>query len=381
MDTSDFVGRREYTKRYRKLTQILIGVELIMDQSELIGKLIIEGEIDNIQFLLQTGVNPNQSVSCYDSFLECAFDYEQIEIAKLLIEFGATLYSDVMVDASRCADRKLFEYLYSKGADINVINRVGHSALSRALAFNNEMGAHALIDLGIDLSITGERALIGCAYDGRNHILELLLSKGVDINCFIPTTNVFFYGITPLIAAVKGNQLETVKYLIQHGADSTKTDKLGCRAYNYARFYKHFEIEKYLKLHDPAEYYDFQKRAEQLINAGLPKKVVMDLGTKEKRVDFESNKYSNYLVLGSAFDIVFFEFHQYKLYNLLLELEGFEGFGFINWCPSMNKFVSVDIEHEEIYILDDMTWEGFLSNPGLYVDRIIDSEYDYEIDT
>ncbi|MFD2115206.1 ankyrin repeat domain-containing protein [Paenibacillus yanchengensis] len=352
-----------------------------MEQSESIKNLIQKGELDRIQLLLQSGLNPNQSVSCYDSFLECAFDYEQIEIAKLFIENGAILPQDVMVDASRCADRNLFEYLLSKGADINAINRVGYSAFSRALASNNEIGAYALIDLGIDISITGESTLIECAYDGRNHFVELLLNKGVDINYFIPSSNVFSHGITPLIAAVKGNQLKTVIYLIQHGADTTITDQLGCRAYNYARFYKHFQIEKYLKSHDRTEFHDYRKRVEQLINDGLPMVVIKELGVNEKRIDYESNNYSSYLVLGTVFDVVYFEFHQFKLYNLLLELDNFEGFGFISWCPSLNKFVSVDIEHELFYILHDMSWKSFLSNPGIYVDRIIDFEYDSEIET
>lgn len=352
-----------------------------MEQTELVWKLIKEGDVERIRLLLQDGLNPNQSVSCYDSYLECAFDYEQVEIARLFIDFGTILSTDVMVNAARCADRSLFEYLLSKGADINAINHVGHSALSRALAFNNETGAYALIDLGIDLRITGENTLIDCAYDGRNHFIELLVSKGVDINCYITDSHSYCYGVTPLIAAVKGEQLETVTYFIQNGADTTMTDQLGCRAYNYSRIYKYAELVQYLKSHEPSEYHEYQKRTEQLVNSGLPKEVIKELGTVEKRIDFESDNYSEYLILGTIYDVVRFVYYDYELYNLVLEVDNYDGFGFFTWCPSLNKFVSVDIEHEWVYILHDMTWESFLRNPGIYIDRIINFEYDSEIET
>lgn len=59
-----------------------------MEQTEQVYKLIQEGDLHAIHLLLQNGFNPNQSVSCYDSFLECSLDKLKFDIAKLLIEFS-----------------------------------------------------------------------------------------------------------------------------------------------------------------------------------------------------------------------------------------------------------------------------------------------------
>ncbi|MFF2089492.1 ankyrin repeat domain-containing protein [Paenibacillus sp. NPDC058174] len=347
-----------------------------MVQIEQVYKMIKDGDMESLRLLLINKFNPNQPVSSYESLLECSLDYEQYDIAKLLIEFGAALPTDVMVDAAR-GDRNMFEYLLSKGADLNAINHVGHSALSRALAFENMQGAYTLIDLGIDLSAIGGGALIHCAYEGKIEFLKNLINLGVDIN-FYSEDNIFTSGATPLIAAVIGKQFETVKYLINKGADTSLVCREGCRAYNYARIQDTSEIASYIKLFEPHEYHDINKRTEELIDGGVPLEVIEVLKINNKRLEYESENYSNYLVLGDLSDVVYFEYHDFKLYNLLLEVDNFEAFGMITWCPHINLFVSVDIEHEWIYLLHDMTWESFLNNPGLYIDRIIDGYYDCE---
>ena len=50
------------------------------------------------------------------------------------------------------------------------------------------------------------------ALDGNNYIIEEELKKGVDID------NVSSTGVTPMTMAIASNKLDTVKYLIDHGA-------------------------------------------------------------------------------------------------------------------------------------------------------------------
>lgn len=172
--------------------------------------------------------------------------------------------------------------------------------------------------------------------------------------------------------------MEAVKCLINKGADTTIVDQTGCRAYNYARISGNSELVNSIQLHEPHEYHDYSKRAEELVHGGLPSKVIEVLGISEKRLEYQSENDSSYLVFGTVFDVVYFEYHGFKLFNLLLELDNFEAFGMVTWCPSRQSFVSVDIEHESIYLLHDMTWESFLEDPGTYIDQIIDGNYDDE---
>ena len=266
----------------------------------------------------------------------------------------------------------------ARPAGLNAINDVGHSALSSALALKNESGAQALIDLGIDLSIVGESALVDCSYHGNLKFIKMFIERGVDINAF-NVDQVFSQGATPLIAAASGNQLESVQYLILKGADPALTDRTGFRAYNYARLRQNEELVDFIKSHEPQAFHDYDKQFQKLVEGGVPPQIIDVLGTSETRIDFETeDENANYLVLCTVFDVVYFEYRGYKLYNLLLDLDNYEAFGMITWCTNRQMFVSVDIEHEWIYHLEDMTWENFLKEPGLYIDGIINMDYENE---
>lgn len=198
-----------------------------------ITQFITDGNYDAVRTELVNGYDPNQKIGVYESALECALDYEQFEIAKLLIDFGAILVGYVIVDAARGGDKAFFELLISKGADINAINHVGSSALSRAVGFKNFQGAYALIELGIDLNLVGGQTLVYCAWEGYMDFVTLLLERGIDVN-YYGEDQVFSSGVTPLLAAVSGNHIDIAKYLLEHGADITFKDKLGSRAYSIA---------------------------------------------------------------------------------------------------------------------------------------------------
>jgi uncharacterized protein len=342
---------------------------------EHVSTMIKEGNIEGMRELLESGFDPNQPISVYDSPLDQALDYRQFDIAQLLIEKGTRLPDDIFVSAAK-GDRAFFEYLLSVGANVNAINDFNHSALSRALAFDNMDGAYSLIEMGIDWALTGGHALIESAYKGHNGMVALLVERGVDANFYIKD-QVFNSGATPILAAVMGSHLEIVKYLLSKGADLSFTDQTGIRAYNYARLYGSSELAAFIKLHEPPEYHDYSQQTDKLISGGLPVEVIESLGTTSKRIEFDG-KNCDWLILGTIYDVVRFEYYGLDVYNLLLDLDGFDAFGVITWCPSRNMFISIDMEHDAVMLLHDMTWDAFLANPGDFLYRILEGFYDEE---
>ena len=79
--------------------------------------------------------------------------------------------------------------LIENGADINVMNAVGHTAINRAVFF------------------------------GKNEVIDLLLAKNADVN---KTDSRF--ALTPLMAAARKNRFQIGEKLIKNGADINKTN-------------------------------------------------------------------------------------------------------------------------------------------------------------
>ncbi|WP_373233280.1 ankyrin repeat domain-containing protein [Cohnella sp.] len=345
---------------------------------EQLEQLIEEGNLNAIRSLLTDGLDPNAKVGIYNSTLECAFDCRQYEVAKLFIEHGAEINdrnNPAIVDAAH-GDRALFEYLIQKGSDINAVNRVGHSALSRALAFDNDSGAIALVELGIDIQRLGGKALRDAAWNGNERMVQYLIERGADIHYCEPD-QVFVAGDTSLLAATSGNHLKIVEYLLEHGADISYCNKLGDRAYHIAKSNQFTQLADLLKSREPAEYHDYNRKMAELTAAGLPSPILDTLGKENRKLEFKG-KNCEYLIFRSLYDIKQFSFKDYEVYDLLLELDNYGADGVITWCPSKQLFISIDLEHDTVTLLNDLTWDAFVQDPGTFLDRILEGDYEPE---
>lgn len=109
--------------------------------------------------------------------------------------------------------------LIDSGIDINKKDNGGFNALMVACeCANTDIDlVKRLIDSGADVNATSGRkstALMAAAKIGHPDIVELLVSKGADINARNADHN-----ITPLIWAANGGHLTIAKYLLEKGAD------------------------------------------------------------------------------------------------------------------------------------------------------------------
>jgi len=342
---------------------------------EQLQQMIKEGMVESVLRLLKDGFDPNLDMGNqlypYDTPLECAFDYRQYEIAKLFIEYGSVINDDTLVDAAH-GDRSLFEYLLKKGANINAINHVGHSALSRAISFKNIPGAIALVEMGFDVIKLGGDALRDAAWDGQFEIVKLLVEYGADIN-FNGADQVFPYCPTPVQKAASRNHFEVVKYLVEHGADVTIKDNYGGRAYLEAKRNKNTEMMEYLKQLEPPIWHEADKRATELKKMGLPTEIIKWLGIENRKIDLTGTSPIEYIEFQTIFDVKTIQHESRVLLDLTKDVEGFESTGFIIWIPDLKCLGSFDVEHQELYTFKGVKWNKFIKKLPIVIDHLLNS--------
>ena len=109
------------------------------------------------------------------------------------------------------------ELLKRKDTDVNVENILKTPVLLIALGFRYEKIAKLLLERpDIDVIKTdkyGRNALLVASQIGSFEIVEMIISKGADVNYDK------FYGVTALFYAVLGNHIDIVKLLLQQGAN------------------------------------------------------------------------------------------------------------------------------------------------------------------
>ncbi|CAO2650642.1 Nn.00g019340.m01.CDS01 [Neocucurbitaria sp. VM-36] len=113
--------------------------------------------------------------------------------------------------------RDLINILIQKGVDINTPNVRGHTPFLKKCQ-RRARNLHFLLERGADVFVKdkqGQSALHIAAIHGSIDTMELLLSKGLDIDA------VTVDGDTPLICALVVGQEQAALYLIDHGADTT----------------------------------------------------------------------------------------------------------------------------------------------------------------
>lgn len=123
----------------------------------------------------------------------------------------------------------------------------GFTPLAQAIICGKSTPARVFIENGAqleDINGSGQSALHLAAQKGLNDIVILLVkNKGMSVN--LQTQNEF--GVTPLHDAALEGQLQTVKLLVELGADVNKQSKDGWTALDDAVENNHKEIEAFLK--------------------------------------------------------------------------------------------------------------------------------------
>jgi ankyrin repeat protein len=130
-------------------------------------------------------------------------------------EVGTTVLMYAVLDA----DLGVVKLLLSKGADANAQNKNGATALLWAL--HDPGKVKLLLDHGA--KIPEEAVFVAASIPGGSRTLKLLADHGANLK-------VSKGGFTPLGAATRGGDLDTIRFLIDHGADVGARTKSGYTA-------------------------------------------------------------------------------------------------------------------------------------------------------
>lgn len=309
--------------------------------------------------------------------LNQALEYKRLALARLLLDkYGFDNLNDeknpVMPYAARYGTRDLFQRLLQAGADLNALTHVKSSAVGRALAFGNHKGVRALLELGFDMkTYAGGNALRDAAGSGKFEFVKLFVEHGADVN-FNGRSQVFPYCTTPVQMAAAINHFEIVKYLIEHGADVTIKDKNGDRAYSYAKQNNHTELMEYIKQFEPPIWHEMDNRVKELKRLGLPAEIIKWLGIENRRIDFKDSKMTEYIEFETIFDVRVLEWRGRTFIDLVKDIENYGNTGFIVWVKDKKCLGSLDVEHDELFLLPGLKWKAFLAKAAGIIDDILD---------
>ena len=110
------------------------------------------------------------------------------------------------------------------GAARRLIERGGQQTLSTAICLEQDSEILRLIKKG-----TTEEKQIGlvvASFYGKPDIIKLLIENGVDVNVYLDHSSGFHYHATALHQAVFSGSLESVKLLVEAGADLQALDRV-----------------------------------------------------------------------------------------------------------------------------------------------------------
>ena len=202
------------------LTEMLVSRGASFSVPEVLKILVSEGREDGVAYVLGKGVVPGADVLALAG---------KTSIRKKLVEAGAPL-GQALTESVRRGDRDFSEWLLSRGAKpsaadvdaaaergsdfafVRALVNAGAPATPRALAHflakKNAEAVDFLLSRGAkpDVSVDGVPAVVFAAREGDLALMRKLVEKGAPA--------------TPVLARfVAENDLETVGFLLAHGAD------------------------------------------------------------------------------------------------------------------------------------------------------------------
>ena len=233
----------------------------------------------------------------------------------------------------------------ANGANIHALNCVNVDAFQAALYGKRYENLQLIHDLGHTVQKYGGRAFRNGITDENYEVLDFFINNGVDINYNKPDS-VYPFKPTPLCVAARYVDLQMCKYLVEHGADVTITEKDGMRPYSIAIEKGDMEMAEYFKNLEPAEYHDKQNKMDQLKPFKLPKGLVSFLEGDTLYFELPDSDFISIEFLP-LLDTVPFKWGRRKLLRLSKELGEYNDWQII-WDPKSKKIGCYDIEHQEL---------------------------------
>jgi uncharacterized protein len=166
-------------------------------------------------------------------------------IALLVLIPAAAAASDLrLVQAAKDQDRETIRTLLREHVDVNSPQGDGATALHWAAYWDDPLMADLLIGAGANVNATNDLGVTPLALASSGAMVKKLLQAGANPN--IVSSN----GESPLMAAARAGNAESVKALLEHGADVNAKEKLrGQTALMWAVSQQHPDVVRVLLEH------------------------------------------------------------------------------------------------------------------------------------
>jgi len=157
-----------------------------------------------------------------------------------LLELGISWHSESLAQCVRDGECKAVELFLESGFPVDVRDKTGVPMLCLAARHKHRGIVELLLSKGADINALsddrGYTALMDATQQGETSLVDYLLEQKADPN--IRSKD----GQTALILAVGRNDATMVTSLLANGADPEATDKLGLSAIKYAKLFNNTQI-------------------------------------------------------------------------------------------------------------------------------------------
>ena len=313
---------------------------------------IINGNITALESALNSGWDIDEPIQIgkYSEYspLQLALVMNCVPSVQWLVEHGADLNDEEnpsFLLAVRYGNQEIIDYVVAHGANIHTLNCVNVDAFQAALYGKKYEHLQLIHDLGHTVQKYGGKAFRNGITDKNYEVLDFFINNGVDINYNKPDS-VYPFKPTPLCVAARYVDLLMCKYLVEHGADVTITEKDGMRPYSIAIEKGDMEMAEYFKNLEPAEYHDKQNKMDQLKPFKLPKGLVSFLEGDTLYFELPDSDFISieFLLL---IDTIPFKLGRRNLLRLSKELGEYNDYQIV-WDPKSKKISCYDMEHQEL---------------------------------
>ena len=313
---------------------------------------IIEGNLPALVSALAAGWDIHEVIEI-DEYsehtpLELALVMCCLPSIQWLVEHGANLNDEEnpsFLLAVQYGNKESIDYVVAHGANIHALNRVKVDAFQAALYGKKYENLQIIHNLGHTVQKYGGKAFRNIITDRNYEVLDFFIHNGVDINYNKPDS-VYPFKPTPLCVAARYVDLQMCKYLVEHNADVTITEKDGMRPYSIAVEKGDMEMAEYFKSLEPTEFHDIQNKIDQLKPFKLPKALVNFLEGEHLYFELPDSDFIS-IEFFPLIDTIPFKLGRRNLLRLSKELGEYNDWQIV-WDTKTKKISCYDIEHQEL---------------------------------
>lgn len=228
---------------------------------------------------------------------------------------------------------------------------------------NKVENIEALESLGITISKYGGLMLRYSAFNNDIETVRLFLEKGADVN-YHKADSIFADTSTPVLEAVRCNNLEIVRLLVKHGADISIENKYGERPYSLAVKNDNREMMEFLARYESGDLHNMESKNTVLKKYNLPNSLVEFLQGDKLKIEITNDKYCKFIRFYSYQGTVETKWKRKKVLSLVAEVDNYSVVDIV-WHPDKQMICAIDTEHETFTPL--ASWEEFYMNMEKYV--------------